>query len=235
MRAPIARRAWLKCPFAFLPKINQRNHLMSNWPVRISKLASSRDARSISCDRGGAFLGAIPLLETRGNVWQARPVAALNKESGFLYGVAVDFTSKLDGLAVIASALNDSKIVKAKIAAVQLRLPELPARTPRNRHEVIDVAWKLFDAGILSKTWDPERHPRWPSGQSDGGRFRPSDGSSAEQDQSAAHEQIATDPAKFTECNERCSKLLERYRTYSWSNVNEFHYRQCMNQCLGIG
>lgn len=173
--------------------------------------------------------------ETRGTVWQARPVAALDKELGVLYGVAIDFTSKLDGLVVIARALNENNIVKAMIATVHLRLPEVPARSDRNSHKVIDVARKLFDAGILSKTWDPEKHPRWPAGQSDGGRFRPGDGASDQQDRSALQEQIAADPAKFTECNERCSKLLERYRTYSWSNVNEFHYRQCMNECLALG
>ena len=152
-----------------------------------------------------------------------------------MYGVEVDFTSRLGGLAVIASALNNNNIVKAKIAAVQLRLPETPVRSDGDANEVADVARKLFETGVLSKTWDPEKHPRWPAGQFEGGRFRPGDGTSDQQDQPALQEQIAADPAKFIECNERCSKLLERYKTYSYSNVNEFHYRQCMNECLGIG
>jgi hypothetical protein len=83
---------------------------MSHWPINVFKLASPGDAHGVACDGEGAFVGAIPLLEERGDVW-----------------------------------------------------------------------------------------------------------------------------CKFTECNERCSKLLERYKTYSYSNVNEFHYRQCMNECLGIG
>ena len=29
-------------------------------------------------------------------------------------------------------------------------------------------------------SWDPEQHPRWPSGDSDGGRFRPSDGDASD-------------------------------------------------------
>jgi hypothetical protein len=89
---------------------------------------------------------------------------------------------------------------------------------------------------MLSKTWDPEKHPRWPAGETDGGRFRPADDDSGGQENlPATSEEIAADPAKFTECNERCSRLLERYKTYGYSNVNEFHYRQCMNECLGIG
>jgi hypothetical protein len=61
-----------------------------------------------------------------------------------LYGVAVDFTPKLEALAVIASALNDNNIVKAKIAAVHLRLPEIPTRSSESSDQVADVAYKLF-------------------------------------------------------------------------------------------
>jgi hypothetical protein len=35
---------------------------------------------------------------------------------------------------------------------------------------------KLFNPG----GWNPEQHPRWPIGQSDGGRFRPSDGDASD-------------------------------------------------------
>jgi len=91
---------------------------MSYWPIRIFELASPGGAGAgISCDANGAFLGTIPLLEERRDVWRTRPVAALNEELSALFGVPVDFISKLDGLAVIANALNDDNIVKAKIAA----------------------------------------------------------------------------------------------------------------------
>jgi len=33
---------------------------------------------------------------------------------------------------------------------------------------------KIFNPGTA---WDPAKHPRWPSGESDGGQFRPNDGS----------------------------------------------------------
>lgn len=39
-----------------------------------------------------------------------------------------------------------------------------------------DSLAKLFDPG----GWDPGQHPRWPSGQSDGGEFRPSDGDASD-------------------------------------------------------
>jgi hypothetical protein len=35
---------------------------------------------------------------------------------------------------------------------------------------------KLFDPA----SWNPEQHPRWPTGQPDGGRFRPSDGDASD-------------------------------------------------------
>ena len=36
------------------------------------------------------------------------------------------------------------------------------------------VLEKIFNPGL---GWDPAKHPRWPEGQSDGGEFRPADGS----------------------------------------------------------
>jgi hypothetical protein len=212
---------------------------MTGSRFHVYKLASTENPWAVSCGAQGASVGPVPLLEqTRGKAWRPRSVAALNADLSLRYDVPVDMASKIGGIETIASALNDNNLVKAKIAAVHLRLPDIPLQPIPERRpaEVVELARQLFETGILSKTWNPEQHPRWPSGESDGGRFRPADGTSTgQEDRPASSEEIAADPAKFTECNERCSKLLERYKTYPWSNVNEFHYRQCMNECLGIG
>jgi hypothetical protein len=51
---------------------------MSHWPINVFKLASPGDAHGVACDGEGAFVGAIPLLEERGDVWCIRSVVALN-------------------------------------------------------------------------------------------------------------------------------------------------------------
>lgn len=163
---------------------------------------------------------------------------AINTDLSVRFGIPVDLAPKIGGITTIANALNEKQFVKATIAAVQLGLPDIPESLARNQstEQVVSLVLQLLKTGILSKTWDPTKHLRWPTGQSDGGRFRPADEDAAgQQSPSETPEEVAADPAKFTECNERCSKLLERYKTYGWSNVNEFHYRQCMNECLGIG
>lgn len=212
---------------------------MSSALGRIFKLSASGDPCGVSCDRKGASVGPVALLKRKpGGQWRPRSIKALNAALSRHYDLPIDITSKMGGLATIAAALNVDNIIKAKIAAVQLGLPDIPAEPLRRCgvDQVIGFAFQLYDSGILAKTWDPEKHPRWPAGESDGGQFRPADSDDENQtDTTVDSEQVADDPAKFTECNERCSKLLERYRTYSWSNVNEFHYRQCMNECMALG
>jgi hypothetical protein len=206
---------------------------------RFFKIGRPGDPGKVSCGTGGASVGPVSLLErTSRGLWQPRSVNILNSDLSRHYGFPVDMSLKIDGIATVANALNEGNIVKATIAAVHLRLPDLPSwfSEAQETGPAADLLCRLFESGILSKTWDPEKHPRWPAGQTDGGRFRANDGERGDQDNDGlANEEIAADPAKFTECNERCSKLLERYRTYKYSNVNEFHYRQCMNECLGVG
>jgi hypothetical protein len=192
---------------------------MADARFHVHKLASAENPWGVSCNAQGVSVGPVPLLErTHGNAWRPRSVAALSADLSRYYDIPVDLGSKVEGIATVASALNENNLVKAKIAAVHLRLPDIPPHPiPRRRSaEVVELALQLFGTGILSKTWDPEKHPRWPSGESDGGRFRPADGTSAgQEDRPASSKEIAADPAKFTECNERCSKLLEKVQNLS--------------------
>lgn len=81
----------------------------------------------------------------------------------------------------IAGALNAGELARAQIATVLLGIPDPPqlfkgAAAPEQAIKLIrDLHW----SGLLK--WDPDEHPRWPAGQSDGGEFRPAgdSGSSA--------------------------------------------------------
>jgi hypothetical protein len=63
-------------------------------------------------------------------------------------------------------------LARAQIAAVLLGIPDPPqlskgAAVPERTIKLIrDLHW----SGMLK--WDPDEHPRWPAGQSDGGQFR---------------------------------------------------------------
>jgi hypothetical protein len=93
------------------------------------------------------------------------------------YGVAVDFTSRIPSLNIIANALNRDKISLAIIATLHLRLPD-PLPQENGSCCVGDVprlAVELQKSGPLKAEWDPEKHPRWPAGDpgSRGGQFSP--------------------------------------------------------------
>jgi hypothetical protein len=79
---------------------------------------SSRGNGGVSCDEGGAFIGAVPMLaRTRRNgrdEWRPRDGHDLSQEMSAQYGLPVDMSSKGGGLAAIAKALNEGDVVRAQ-------------------------------------------------------------------------------------------------------------------------
>jgi hypothetical protein len=58
--------------------------------------------------------------------WRRRPAADLNRNLSVGYGLPVDVGAKAGGLAVMANALNDGALLRAHIATLDLRFPDLP-------------------------------------------------------------------------------------------------------------
>lgn len=149
------------------------------------RLSPVGDGRGISCDERGAFVGPIALLarvrDTLGReMWAPRPITELNAALSACYGLPVDLTAKVDGLAAIARALSKDEIAVAQIATLHLQLPDLPALAKATRPGATEarLAGLLHRSGILkSAAFDPDKHPRWPadSPDSQGGQFRPAD------------------------------------------------------------
>jgi hypothetical protein len=75
----------------------------------------------------------------------------------------------MPGLATVAAALNADDQGLARIAAVHLRLPDLPDRAARDGMEAMDVLIKYGDA------WNPALHPRAGTPPNPGW-FAPTDG-----------------------------------------------------------
>jgi hypothetical protein len=135
----------------------------------------------ISCDEGGPFVGAVPMLvRTRRNgrdEWRVRDCDDLSKEMTRQFGLPVDMSSKMGGLRAIANALNEGDMARAQIATLLLRIPNPPSlsKGAPSRQEMIKLAGELQWGGVLKVDWDPDQHPRWPAGAPDsqGGQFAP--------------------------------------------------------------
>jgi hypothetical protein len=135
----------------------------------------------VSCDEGGAFVGAVPMLvRTRRHgrdEWRPRDCDVLSKEMSAQYGLPVDMSSKRGGLKAIANALNEGDMARAQVATLLLRIPNPPSlsKGAPSRQEMIKLAGELQWSGLLKADWDPDLHPRWPAGAPDsqGGQFAP--------------------------------------------------------------
>ena len=81
----------------------------------------------------------------------------------------------MPGLATVAAALNANDPCLARIAAVHLRIPDLPDRAARDDMEAADILikWRAkADAREIHKASpDDPKHPGWPAGTA-GGRRR---------------------------------------------------------------
>ncbi|HZT50421.1 MAG TPA: hypothetical protein VFA22_00720, partial [Stellaceae bacterium] len=132
--------------------------------VRRFSLSPRGDPYGVGCDADGAFVGPVPLLERRpgacgGAMWRPRPIESLNLDLTFCYGLPVDIASQAGGVAAIAQALNDGALLRARIATLHLRLPDLPRLDDGTRwHEQrAALAKALHGSGLLKADWDPAK------------------------------------------------------------------------------
>jgi hypothetical protein len=112
------------------------------------------DNLGLACTDDGLVLGRTPLIERLGGEFVVRErgqVARLLKHAFFSTGAAVD--RLMPGLATVASALNANDPCLACIAAVHLKIPDLPSFSAREEMEAEDALLKSTD-------WNPDLHPR---------------------------------------------------------------------------
>lgn len=105
------------------------------------------------------LLGRTPLIERRDGRFVVRERDELERLFSHAYGRAVSAQRLMGGLATVASALNADDQGLARIAAVHLRIPDLPDRAARDLMEAADVLIKYArDEG--GGDWNPALHPR---------------------------------------------------------------------------
>lgn len=153
-------------------------------PVRHFRLSSHQYERGVSCDTNGAFIDTVPLLKrvTKNGkeIWASRESQDISADLSTRYGLPIDVSSKANGLAVIANALNAGEVARAQLAALFLRLPEPP---PLEKAAAFKGEWlrfirELSECDLLKARWNV----RWPASSPDsqGGRFAPGGTASSE-------------------------------------------------------
>ena len=128
------------------------------------------DNLGLACTDDGLLLGRTPLIERRERRFVVRDRDDIERllQRGHRYIGEAD--RLMPGLAAVARALNANDACLARIAAVHLKLPNLPSVAAREAMEAED---RLIKYG--SADWDPVEHPRTGTPPNPGW-FAPTDG-----------------------------------------------------------
>jgi hypothetical protein len=139
---------------------------------------SGDDNLGLACTEQGLMLGRTPLIERRDGRFVVREQSELEYLFSLAYGRETTAQRLMPGLATVASALNADDQALARIAAVHLRIPDLPDRAARDAMEAADVLIKYArDEG--GGDWNPALHPRAGTPPNPGW-FAPTDGAGSE-------------------------------------------------------
>jgi hypothetical protein len=129
----------------------------------------------LACTDQGLLLGRTPLIERRGGRFVVRERSDIECLFSLAYGRAATAQRLMPGLATVASALNANDQGLARIAAVHLRIPDLPDRAARDLMEAADVLIKYARDESGGSDWNPALHPRAGTPPNPGW-FAPTDG-----------------------------------------------------------
>ena len=121
---------------------------------------ASDDNLGLACTADGLLLGRTPLIERRGEHFIARAQHDIERLFGRAYPDASEVERIMSGLGTVAAALNADDRCLACIAAVHLRIPDLPDLSARDRMEAEDTLIKYARGEEPDPEWDPTKHPR---------------------------------------------------------------------------
>ncbi len=113
------------------------------------------DNLGLACTDDGLVLGHTPLIERQNGRFVVREPEEIERLLKRAYPSVAAVERLMPGLATVASALNANDPCLARIAAVHLKIPELPTSGARDAMEVEDYLIKYG-----AEDWDPTKHPR---------------------------------------------------------------------------
>lgn len=140
----------------------------------------------LACNGDGLVLGRTLLAERRDGHFVVRDQNEISRLLRRAYGGDIASERIMGGLATVAAALNANDLALACIAAVHLRIPDLPNETARNAMEADDACIRSANRNsaphsceIQKASPNDPKHPGWPAGTPGGigGQFRPKDSS----------------------------------------------------------
>jgi hypothetical protein len=115
----------------------------------------------LACTDQGLLLGRTPLIERRDSRFVVRERDVIERLLSHAYRTNYSASRIMPGLATVAAALNTGDQGLARIAAVHLRLPDLPDHVARDAMEAIDVLIKYpRDESGDGSNWNSALHPR---------------------------------------------------------------------------
>ncbi len=139
---------------------------------------SGDDNLGLACTEQGLVLGRTLLIERRDASFVVRERSELEHLLSCAYRKKLNVDRLMPGLATVAAALNANDQALARIAAVHLRIPDLPDQTARDTLEAADVLIKYArDEG--GGDWNAALHPRAGTPPNPGW-FAPTDGAGSE-------------------------------------------------------
>jgi hypothetical protein len=119
------------------------------------------DNLGLACSDDGLFIGRTPLIEKRDGQFFVRQQHDIERLLSRAYRTEIRADRLMSGLTSVARALNADDQCLARIAAVHLRIPDIPDRTARDAMEAMDVFVKYArDEGGGDSAWNPALHPR---------------------------------------------------------------------------
>src|SRR5690349_24681247 len=117
-----------------------------------SPIEAGENKLSLACDDEGLTLGRTPLIERRDGCFVVRDAADIQRLLSRAYRTQVDASSLMGGLTTVAAALNANDLLLARIAAVHLRILDLPDQAARDALETEDRLIKDARGGFVAKS-----------------------------------------------------------------------------------
>jgi hypothetical protein len=116
----------------------------------------------LACSDNGLFIARTPLIEKRNGHFVVRHQQDIERLLSCAYRSEVRADRLMSGLATVARALNANDQCLARIAAVHLRVLDVPDRAASDAMEATDVLIKYArDEGASDGSdWNPAPHPR---------------------------------------------------------------------------
>jgi hypothetical protein len=186
------------------------------------------DPPTLVCTEAGVFAWpGYALVERRGASFIRASEREIGNLVGSLCGASAIYGSLIPMLDRAARWLERGEVAKARACIASLRIPP---RSPEI--EKFYLRGALDQPPPFAKVFNPDLHPRWPAGQSDGGQFRPADSDSGGGNSESGHGTNVAARPKASECNDRCYRILLRPKPYSWSPINKDAYLRCFHDCM---